>query len=102
MEKGGYSLGSVAFRCAARSGGIGIDRRIVFSRWRRLLGWRGAGKAWGGSEPLVAFIGLTKGKEGRSSKPRAKAWTRVGDGDNDNVVVVALYHRSPGFGRFCI
>ena len=28
MEKGGYSLGEVAFRSAARSGGIGIDRRM--------------------------------------------------------------------------
>ena len=35
MEKGGYSLGGVASRSAARSGGIGIGR---------LLGWRGAGE----------------------------------------------------------
>jgi len=47
MEKGGYSLGGVASRSAARSGGIGIDRRVVFSRRRRLLGWRGKGEeAW--------------------------------------------------------
>jgi len=36
MEKGGYSLGNVASRSAARSGGIGIDRS--------LLGWRGLEK----------------------------------------------------------
>ena len=49
MEKGGYSLDDVASRSAARSGGIGIDRG--------LLGWRGAGKARGGSEPVVASKG---------------------------------------------
>ena len=38
----------------------------------------GAGEAWGGSEPVVASIGLTEGKEGRSSGPRTKAWGRVG------------------------
>ena len=48
MEKGGYSLGGVASRSAARSGG--------------LLGLRGAGEAWGGSEHVVASIGLTEGK----------------------------------------
>ena len=37
MEKGGHSLGGVASRSAARSGGVGIDRS--------LLGWRGAGEA---------------------------------------------------------
>ena len=59
MEKGGYSLGGVASRSAARSGGIGIDRRMVLSRRRRLLR---AGEAWGRSEPVVASIGLTEGK----------------------------------------
>jgi len=39
-----------------------IDRKMVFSRWRRILGWRGAGEDWGGSEPVVASIGLTAGK----------------------------------------
>ena len=29
MEKRGYSLGGLASRSAAHSGGIGIDRRIV-------------------------------------------------------------------------
>ena len=58
MEEGGYSLDDVASRSAARSGGIGIDRS--------LLGWRGAGEAWGGSEPAVASIGLTEGKGGRT------------------------------------
>jgi len=43
MEKRGYLLGGVASRSAARSDGIGIDRRMVFSRRRRLLGWRGEG-----------------------------------------------------------
>jgi len=66
MQKGGYSLGGVASRSAARSGGIRIDRRMAFSRRRRLLGWRGAGEAWGGSEPAVTSIGLTEGKEGGS------------------------------------
>ena len=37
MEKGGYLLVGVASKSAARSGGIGIDRRMVFSRRRRLL-----------------------------------------------------------------
>jgi len=53
MEKGGDSLGGVASRSAARSGGIGIDRS--------LLGWREAGEAWGGSEPVVTSISLTEG-----------------------------------------
>ena len=44
MDKGGYSLGGVASRSAARSGGTWIDRRTVFSRRRRLLGWRGLEK----------------------------------------------------------
>ena len=60
----------VVSRSAARSGGICIDRRMVFSRRRRLLGWKGgAGEAWGGLEPVVAPIGLTEGKEGRSPRP---------------------------------
>ena len=47
--EGGYSLGGVASRSAARSGGIGVDRRrmdLVFDRRRRLLVWRGTGEAW--------------------------------------------------------
>jgi len=102
MEKGGYSLGGVASRSAARSGGIGIDRRMVFSWRRRLLDWKGAGEALGRSEPVAAPIGLTEGKEGRSSEPRTKAWRRVGDGNADNDdVMAALDHRCPGFGLFC-
>ena len=101
MEKGVYTLRGVASRSAACSGGIGIDRRMVFSRRRRLLGWRGAGEALRGPEPVVAYVGLTEGKEGRSSEPRTKAWSRVGDGDNDGVVYAALDHRRPGLGRLC-
>ena len=33
------------------------------------FGLKGAGEAWGGSEPVVASIGLTEGKGGRSSEP---------------------------------
>ena len=62
MEKRGYSLGGVASRSAPCSGGIGIDRRMVFSRRRRRWVGGGAGEAWGGSEPVVASIGLTEGK----------------------------------------
>jgi len=29
------------------------------------------------------------------------AWSRVGDGDNDNFVMAALDHRRPGFGGLC-
>jgi len=100
-RKGGYSLGGVASRSEARSGGIGIDRRMAFSRRRRLLGWRGAGEAWGGPEPVVAPMGLTEGKEGRSSELRTKAWSRVGNRYNNDVVMTALDHRRPGFGRLC-
>ena len=61
--------------------------------------FEGAGEARGGSKPVVTSIGLTEGKEGGSSEPRTKAWSRVGDGDNDDVVMAALDHRRPGFGR---
>ena len=44
---------------------------------------------------------LTEGKEGRSSELRTKAWSRVGDGDNDGVVFGERRHRRPGFGRLC-
>jgi len=64
--------------------------------------WVGGGlekEAWGGSEPAVASVGLTEGKEGRSSESRTKAWSRVEDGDNNDVAMVALNYRRPGFGR---
>jgi len=47
MEKGGYSLGCVASMSAARSGGIGIDRRMIFSRGDAFWvegGWRSLGR----------------------------------------------------------
>ena len=94
MIKGGYSLGGVASRSAARSGDIGIDRRLSAGGdafW--LLGWRGLEKLGGGLEPLVTSIGLTEGKKGRSTRPRKRAWSRVGDFGNDNVVFAALRHR---------
>ena len=74
---------------------------MVFSRRRRLWGWRGAGEALRGSEPVVASIGLTEGKEGGSSGPRTKAWSRAEDGGNDDVIFAALNHRRPGYGRLC-
>ena len=48
MEKGGYSLGGVASRSAARSGGIGIDRRMVSAGGDAF--WVGGGleKPWEG------------------------------------------------------
>jgi len=65
------------------------------------VGGGGAGEAWGGSEPVVASIGLTEGKGGRSSEPRTTAWSRVGDGDGSNFMMAALHPRRPGFGRLC-
>jgi len=81
----------VASRSAARYGGIGIDLS--------LLGWRGTGEAWGGSEPRLD-IGLTKGKGGWSSGPGTKPWSRVGDGDDNGVVFGERRNRRPGFGDF--
>ena len=45
-------------------------------------------------------IGLTEGKGGRSSGPKTKTWSRVGEGD-DNVAFGDRRHRRPGFGRLC-
>ena len=56
-----------------------------------------------GSPPLHRQIelGLTEGKEGMSSGPRTKAWSRTGDEDNDDALMAALDHWRPGFGRLC-
>ena len=43
----------------------------------------------------MAFIGLTEGKEGRNSEPRTKAWSRVGDGDDNYVVFGERRHWRP-------
>ena len=63
-----------------------------------------------GRNSVVTSIRLTegvrgkrlKGKKGRGSKPRTKAWSRVGDGDNNDVVFGERRHRRPGFGRLYI
>jgi len=46
---------------------------------------------------VVASIGLTEGGEGRSSEPRTKAWSRVGDGENNKSCVFGVVLPASGF-----
>jgi len=74
------------------------------------LGWPGDTNQigvrtfWGSAEQLIFGpeppLG-TEGKGGRSSGPRTKAWSMVGDGGDNGVVISALDHQRPGFARLC-